>query len=75
MTKKEARTYRNRWRIVNQTIADELRRTPPDVKFKKMDAAYRIAVGLGLLPRMRALKQEFEPEVRGRWLRLKTTIL
>jgi hypothetical protein len=74
MTRKEAQAYRNRWRIVNQTIADELRQTAPDVKFKKMDAAYRIAVGLGLLPRMRARKMEFEPEVRRRWLRLKMTL-
>lgn len=75
MTKKEAQAYRNRWRRVNRTIADELQHVPPDVKFKKMDAAYRIAVGLGLIPRMRALKQESEPEVRRRWLRLKATIL
>ncbi len=75
MTKKEAREYRNRWRRVNQVIADELRHTPPDVKFKKMNAAYRIAAGLGLLPRMKALKQKSEREVRQRWLQLKTTTL
>ncbi len=75
MTKKEALAYRNRWRRVNQVIDDELRQTPPDVKFKKMDAAYRIAAGLGLLPRMKALKQKSEREVRRRWLRLKATTL
>jgi hypothetical protein len=75
MTKKEAQAYRNRWRMVNQVIADELRHTPPDIKFKKMDAAYRIAAGLGLLPRMKALKQKSEREVRRRWLQLKTTTL
>lgn len=75
MTKKEARAYRNRWRLVDQVIADELRRTPPDVKFKKMDAAYRIAAGLGILPRMKALKQKSEREVRRRWLQLKKTTL
>lgn len=75
MTKIEAREYRNRWRRVNQVIADELRHTPPDVKFKKMNAAYRIAAGLGLLPRMKALKQKSEREVRQRWLQLKTTTL
>ncbi|MDF0673760.1 MAG: hypothetical protein P0120_05375 [Nitrospira sp.] len=75
MTKKEAQAYRNRWRAVNQIIADELRHTPLEIKFKKMDAAYRIAAGLGLLPRMKALKQESEQEVRRRWLQLKTTTL
>jgi hypothetical protein len=75
MTKKEALAYRNRWRRVNQVIADELRQTPADVKFKKMDAAYRIAAGLGLLPRMKALKQKSEREVRRLWLLLKTTTL
>jgi hypothetical protein len=75
MTKKEAQAYRNRWRRVNQVIADELRYTPPEMKFKKMDSAYRIAAGLGLLPRMKALKQVSEREVRRRWLQLKTTTL
>jgi hypothetical protein len=45
-----------------------------DLKFRKMDAAYRIAMGLGLLERMR-LKQETEQEIRERWLRLKTVHL
>lgn len=72
MTKKEAKAYRDRWHRVNQVITDELRQTPPDIKFKKMDAAYRMAAGLGLLPRMKALKQESEREVRRRWLQLKT---
>lgn len=75
MTKKEAKAYRDRWCRVNQVIADELRHTPPEIKFRKMDAAYRIAAGLGLLPRMKALKQKSEREVRRRWLLLKTTTL
>lgn len=75
MTKKEARAYRHRWRLVDQALAQELRQTPPYVKFKKMDAAYRMAVGLGILARMKALKQKSEHEVRRRWLQLKKATL
>jgi hypothetical protein len=73
MTKKEARDYMNRWRLVNKALAEELRRTPMEVKFQQMDAAYRMAVGLGFLQKMKAVKQDTEDEVRRRWLRLKKT--
>ena len=73
MTKKEARDYMNRWRLVNNALAEELRRTPMEVKFQQMDAAYRTAVGLGFLQKMKAVKQDTEDEVRLRWLRLKKT--
>lgn len=71
LTKKDAHEYLKRWRLVNEVLDEELRRMPPEVKFQKMDAAYRTAVELGFLPRMKALKQETEKEVRRRWLRLK----
>lgn len=71
MTKKEARDYVKRWRLVNEALDEELRNTPFEVKFQKMDAAYRMAVGLGFLPRMKAEKRKNENEVRRRWLRLK----
>ncbi|GIW53800.1 MAG: hypothetical protein KatS3mg082_0204 [Nitrospiraceae bacterium] len=73
ITKKEARDYVKRWRLVNKALEEELRRTPIEVKFQQMDAAYRMAVGLGFLPRMKAEKRKTEHEVRRRWLRLKTT--
>ena len=73
MTKKEARDYVKRWRLVDQVLDEELRQTSIETKFQKMDAAYRTAVGLGFLPKLKALKQETEQEVRQRWLRLKTT--
>lgn len=73
MTKKEARSYLKRWRLVDQVLDEELRRASIETKFQKMDAAYRMAVWLGFLPKIKALKQETEQEVRQRWLRLKTT--
>lgn len=73
MTKKEAQDYLKRWRLVDQVLDEELRRTSIETKFEKMDAAYRMAVGLGFLPKIKALKRETEDEVRQRWLRLQTT--
>lgn len=73
MTKKEAKDYLKRWRLVNQVLDEELRQTSIETKFQKMDAAYRMAVGLGFLPKIKALKRETEDEVRQRWLRLQTT--
>ena len=73
MTKKEAQDYLKRWRLVDQVLDEELRQTSIETKFKKMDAAYRMAMGLGFLPKIKALKRETEDEVRQRWLRLQTT--
>lgn len=73
MTKKEAQDYLKRWRLVDRVLDEELRQTSIETKFEKMDAAYRMAVGLGFLPKIKALKRETEDEVRQRWLRLQTT--
>lgn len=73
MTKKEARDYMMRWRLVDRVLEEELRKTSMETKFRKMDAAYRMAMGLGFLTKMRELKRETEDEVRQRWLRLQTT--
>jgi hypothetical protein len=73
MTKKEAQDYLKRWRLVDRVLDKELRQTSIETKFEKMDAAYRMAVGLGFLPKIKALKRETEDEVRQRWLRLQTT--
>jgi hypothetical protein len=72
MTKKEAQDYLKRWRLVDRVLDEELRQTSIETKFEKMDAAYRMAVGLGFLPKIKALKRETEDEVRQRWLRLQT---
>ena len=52
MTKKEARDYVKRWRLVDRVLDEELRQTSIETKFQKMDAAYRMAVGLGVLPKL-----------------------
>ena len=70
LTKKEARAYMKRWQLVDQVLGAELRETSFETKFQKMDAAYRMAVGLGFLEKLKALKRDTEDEVRRRWLRI-----
>lgn len=72
LTKKQARDYVRRWKLVNERLDQELRHMSMDVRFQKMDAAYRMAMGLGILEPMKRLKRETEQEIRARWLRLKT---
>lgn len=74
LTKKEARDYLKRWQLVDKALGAELRETSAQTKFHKMDAAYRMAAGLGFLEKLKALKQSTEGEVRRRWLRLQTTL-
>ncbi|MGH7165898.1 MAG: hypothetical protein ACREIS_10295, partial [Nitrospiraceae bacterium] len=73
MTKKEAREYLKRWHLVNKFQAAELRRTPVKEKLRQMDAAYRMAAGLGILNKLAAAKRQREQEVSRRWRRLKKT--
>ena len=75
LTRRQARDYVRRWKLVNERLDREARHTSMDVKFQKMDAAYRMAMGLGILDRMKRLKQETQQEIRERWLRLKTVHL
>ena len=72
LTRRQARDYVRRWKLVNEMLDRETRQTSIDVKFQKMNAAYRMAMGLGMLERMKVLKQKTEREIRERWLRLKT---
>lgn len=73
LSRKEARDYLNRWQLVDLVLEAELRETSAQDKFQKMDAAYRMAVGLGFLDKLKSLKRDTEDEVRRRWLRLQTT--
>ncbi|HVF86490.1 MAG TPA: hypothetical protein VM866_02830 [Pyrinomonadaceae bacterium] len=34
MTKDEARQFTERWRLANEFVAEEVRRTPPEVKLR-----------------------------------------
>lgn len=71
MTKKEAREYLKRWRLVNEFQAQELGRMPIAEKLRQMDACYRTAVELGLLKKFQAERRKSEQEVALRWRRLK----
>ena len=71
ITKKEARAYIRRWRWTNHIRAEELRALHMKDKLRQMDACYRMAVGLGLLPGIARQKRRGEKEVRARWRRLK----
>ncbi|BFU93978.1 MAG: hypothetical protein NTNFB02_07000 [Nitrospira sp.] len=73
ITKKAARDYVNRWQLVTEALDMELRTTSVHKKFKQMDAAYRMAVGLGFAKKLRAAKENTLDEVRQRWLRLQET--
>jgi hypothetical protein len=36
MTKEEALEFKNRWQLVNDFIAEEIRTTPPEVRFRQL---------------------------------------
>ena len=67
MTKEEARLFKARWQLVNETTDKELRRTPVSVKLRQL--AILFAGGHALLGfDGREVKEQ---EVRERWHRLK----
>lgn len=67
MTKEEARQFKARWQLVNQTIAEEIRRTPASVKLRQLALMYEAGQRLGWDEDLRA----GEDEVRERWRLLK----
>lgn len=71
MTKKAARGYLKRWRLVNEFQTKEFRRTPIAEKLRQMDACYRLAVEMGLIPKLTAMNRRYDKEARLRWRRLK----
>jgi hypothetical protein len=48
MTKEEALEFKERWRIVNRFVSEEVRRTPPDVKARQIAAVFKAARALHL---------------------------
>ncbi len=67
ITKKEAREFKRRWRLVNEAEKRELRRTSPAQKFRQLAVLMQWVKGFGW---EKALKAE-EAEVRKRWAKLK----
>lgn len=67
MTKEEARLFKQRWRLVNDRIIEEVRQTPVTVKLQQLAIMFAAGQALGW-----ADKQKLdEEEVRARWVCLK----
>ena len=69
MKRKDLRLFVERWKAVEETETEELRRTPMDVRLRQTAAAMRLGAALNLPSR-----DEDDPEtleVRRRWVRLK----
>lgn len=67
MTKEEAREFKERWRLVNERMIQEVRNTPIDSKLEQLALMFQAAQSLGWSDRLR----EGEEEVRRRWCLLK----
>ena len=66
MTKEEVLQYKQRWQFVNEHIAEEIRNTPPEVRFQQL----RTMVATAHVLHPSATTDELT-EVRERWFRLK----
>jgi hypothetical protein len=65
ITKQEAHDFKERWKIVNDFIAHEIRNAPPEIKLQQLSVMFIIGQ-----PRSPAFLAE-EQEVRDRWCFLK----
>ena len=65
MTKQEAQEFKDRWRLVNNFIAHQIRTTPAETKLQQLSVMF--IVGQSRSP---AFLSE-EQEVRNRWRLLK----
>ena len=67
MTREEAQQFKARWKLVNEFVLEEARRTPPAIKLKHLALMYEVGQVLG----WDAALKDGEEEVRERWRRLK----
>ena len=67
LTKSDALAFRGRWYRVNAKEAEELRRTPMEVRWQQFNTLLTWARQFG----WSAALAEGEAEVRGRWARLR----
>ena len=65
ITKQEAQEFKERWKFVNDFIAQEIRNTPAEIKLQQLSAMF--IVGQSRSPAFLAEEQE----VRNRWCLLK----
>ncbi len=67
ISKEEARQFKERWRLMDEAMEDEARRTTLALKLHQLALMYEAGVALGWTESLR----EDEDEVRERWRRLK----
>lgn len=67
MTKAEGQAFKERWRLVNEYIDEEIRNTPITVKLQQLSALYNTAVALGWLDKL----GQDEEAVWARWQELR----
>ena len=67
MTKEEALEFKQRWQLVNDFIAEEVRTTTPEMRFQQL----RTMVATGSRFGKSESTTDAVAEVRERWLRLK----
>ncbi|HEX6043163.1 MAG TPA: hypothetical protein VFZ22_01640 [Pyrinomonadaceae bacterium] len=65
ITKQEAQAFKDRWKFVNDFIAQQIRNTPGEIKLAQLSAIFTI--GQSRSPAFLAEEQE----VRNRWRLLK----
>lgn len=63
MTKEEARQFKARWKLVNDVVIEEVRRTPLSTKLQQLEVMYEAGQALGWTDALR----EGEEEVWKRW--------
>ena len=71
ITKKQAREYKRRWKLVNQAEIEELRRTPMELKFRQLQMLMASVDEMG----WRDGLADGVEEVRERWALLRRRLL
>ncbi|MBI1762578.1 MAG: hypothetical protein HYR56_14185 [Acidobacteria bacterium] len=66
MTKEEALAFKERWRLVNEFINEEIRQTPPAVKLRQLATLFQFGRAMGWEEKLR----QGEEEAQARWRRL-----
>lgn len=66
MTKEEALAFKERWRLVNEFINEEIRQTPPSVKLRQFASLFLFAHEMGWQEELR----QDDDEARASWRRL-----
>lgn len=68
MTKEEALAFKERWRLVNEFINEEIRQTPLSVKLQQFASMVQFARAMGWEEKL----SQDDAEARAKWLRLQT---